>query len=196
MTAVPRRRPLVRRALGAAGLLALGVTTTAGVATVAGAVQDSRRGEQQGGGAELLAAEIAAMEAGGMAPDHPKVRMLEDDLAALEQGQQVTPPAEPGIDVAATLGSSNPAVAARDASDALDAAVDTSDASLWDDGTVQCEVVPPDLLTAADIAGATCASTLDGDGGSHYTATGRDGTVRTVHFAADGSVTREPDRHS
>jgi hypothetical protein len=112
--------------------------------------------------------------------------MLQDDLDALDRGRDVTPPSEPGVDVARVL--SHPAT--------RDAAVDTSDASLWDDGAVQCEVVPPDLLTAADIAGATCASTLDGDGGSRYTATGRDGTVRTVHFAPDGSVTREPDRHS
>jgi hypothetical protein len=57
-------------------------------------------------------------------------------------------------------------------------------------------VVPPDLLTAEDIAGATCASTLDGEGGSRYAATAPDGTVRTVRFGADGSVTREPDRRS
>jgi hypothetical protein len=124
-----------------------------------------------------------------MTADDPKVRLLQDDLDALERGRDLTPPPEPDNDVPAILG--DPATR-----DDTDAAVDTSDASLWDDGAVQCEVIPPDLLTAADIAGATCASTLDGDGGSHYTATGRDGTVRTVHFAADGDVTREPDRHS
>jgi hypothetical protein len=179
----------VRRALGIAGSVAFGLAVTAAVSTIAGATQGAHQDDQQGGGAAVLAAEIEAMEAGGMPADDPKIRMLQDDLDALERGRDVTPPAEPGVDVPAILG--DPATR-----DEADDAVDTSDASLWDDGAVQCEVVPPDLLTAADIAGATCASTLDGDGGSHYTATGRDGTVRTVHFAPDGNVTRAPDRHS
>jgi len=188
-----RAAPL-RRAAGLAGLLALGMAVAAGVATVAGAIQTSRQqGDQQGGGVQLLEAEIEAMEAGGAAPDDPKLRLLEDDLAALERGSREAPPHEPGVDVGAVLG--DPATAVRDATDAADDAVDTSDAQLWDDGRVQCEVVPPNLLTPADIAGATCTSTLDADGGSHYAAVAPDGTIRTVHFAADGAVTREPDQH-
>jgi hypothetical protein len=183
----------IRRIAVVVGLVALGAAVAAGVATVAGAIQSARPGDQQGGGARLLEAEIRSMEAAGVAPDDPKLRLLEDDLAALERGQRAAPPREPGVDVGAVLG--DPATGVRDATDALDAAVDTGDARLWDDGAVECEVVPPDLLTPDDIAGATCASTLDADGGSRYTATAPDGTVRTVHFGADGSVTREPDRH-
>jgi hypothetical protein len=175
-----------------AGLLALGVAVTAGVATVAGAVHEARRGDEPGGGARLLEAEIESMEAGGVAPDDPKLQLLEDDLAALERGQRTAPPREPDVDVGAVLG--DPATALRDATDDAGDAGDAGDSSLRDDGAVACEVVPPDLLTAADIAGATCTSTLDADGGSRYAAVAPDGTVRTVRFAPDGSVTREPDR--
>jgi hypothetical protein len=160
----------VRKVVTGAGLLALGVAVTAGVATVAGAVHEARRGDEPGGGA----------------------RLLEDDLAALERGQRTAPPREPDVDVGAVLG--DPATALRDATDDAVGTDDAGDSSLRDDGAVACEVVPPDLLTAADIAGATCTSTLDADGGSRYAAVAPDGTVRTVRFAPDGSVTREPDR--
>lgn len=178
-----------RRVVGAAGFVALGVSLAAGVATIAGAVQTGRRGDEPGGGARLLEAEIESMEAGGVAPDDPKLQLLEDDLAALERGQRTAAPREPGVDVGAVLG--DPASALRDATDQ---AGDAGDSSLRDDGAVVCEVVPPDLLTAADIAGATCTSTLDADGGSRYAAVAPDGTVRTVRFGPDGNVTREPDR--
>jgi hypothetical protein len=175
-----------------AGLLALGVVVTAGVATVAGAVHEARRGDEPGGGVRLLEAEIESMEASGVAPDDPKRQLLEDDLAALERGQRTIPPREPDVDVDAVLG--DPATALRDATDQGGDAADTGDRSLRDDGAVACEVVPPDLLTAADIVGATCTSTLDADGGSRYAAVAPDGTIRTVRFAPDGSVTRQPDR--
>jgi hypothetical protein len=200
-------RTAVRRALGLAGALAFGLAVAVAVSTIAGATQASRQGDQDergdrgGGGARVLRSEIEAMEAGGLASDDPKVRMLHDDLAALERGRHVAAPREPGVDVAATLGDRG-GPSARDAADADDtdpAAVDArdiADAGLWDNGEVQCEVIPPDLLTAQDIAGATCTSTLDADGGSHYTAFGPDGVVRTVHFAPDGTITRDPDVHT
>jgi hypothetical protein len=188
----------VRKVVTGAGLLALGIAVTAGVATVAGAVHEARRGDEPGGGVRLLEAEIESMEAGGVAPDDPKLQLLEDDLAALERGQRTVPPREPDVDVGAVLG--DPATALRDATDQVGDAGDNGntgdagDRGLRDDGAVACEVVPPDLLTAADIAGATCTSTVDADGGSRYAAVAPDGTVRTVRFAPDGSVTREPDR--
>jgi hypothetical protein len=193
----------VRRIVGFAGTIAFGIAVAAVVSTIAGATQAPHQDDQQGGGAALLQSEIRAMEAGGRSADDPKVRLLQDDLDALERGKDVVAPQEPGVDVGATLGAAGDP-SARDAADtdraetagnAAVAAEDAADASAWDDGAVQCEVVPPDLLTAKDIAGATCTSTLDPDGGSHYSATGPDDVVRTVHFAPDGTITRDPDHH-
>jgi hypothetical protein len=170
-----------------AATIVAGAALAATVATIAGAAQPTRSGEQQGGGAALLSDEIAAMRASGLSADNPKVRMLQDDLDALERGRAVKAPAEPGIDMRSRLGEPG----GRSADDGRTTTADRSDTSAWDDGPVQCEEVPPDLLTAADIAGARCTSTLDPDGGSHYTAMLPDGTVHSVHFAPDGTVTRE-----
>jgi hypothetical protein len=173
----PRR---ARRLLARTAMVAAGVALAGTVATIAGAAQPTPTDQRQGGGAALLSDEIAAMRASGLRADDPKVRMLQGDLAALERGRDVTPPTEPGVDVGAVLGDPG----------ARDATTDRSDTRAWDNGVVQCEEIPPDLLTAADIAGATCTSTVDSDGGSHYKAVGPGGTVHSVHFAADGTVTR------
>jgi hypothetical protein len=131
------------------------------------------------GGEAMLEAEIASLESSGVRADHPKLEMLRDDLASLEAGRDAAAdaPAEPGVDL-----SDVGAGGARQERD---------DARLWDDGAVECEPVPPDLLTAAEIAGATCRSLPQSDGSSLYVATRPDGTEHVVRFGADGTVTRE-----
>jgi hypothetical protein len=130
-------------------------------------------------GVAVLRGEIAAMEASGMPADHPKVELLRDDLAVMEAaaaaGRPVVP--EPGVDVGARI------AAATRSSD--DSAADA--AASFDDGPVDCEPVPG-LLTAADVAGARCSSTLEADGSSLYVAERPDGSARAVRFGADGSV--------
>jgi hypothetical protein len=174
-----------------AAVAVLVTTATAGLAaTIAGAADGSATADQQGGGAAVLESEIGAMRAGGA--DDGKVAMLEDDLEALEEGRTVDAPAEPGVDMRQVLDGSG----GGGARDAGDDARDHATASDLDEGRVQCEVIPPDLLTASDIAGATCTSTPQADGTSLYRAAAPDGTVRTVRFGADGSVRRLPDRRS
>lgn len=138
-------------------------------------------GTEQGrpGGEAMLEAEIASLEASGVRADHPKLEMLRHDLASLQAGRRAAAdaPAEPGVDLSDV--SASGARAERD------------DASLWDDGAVECEPVPPDLLTAAEIAGATCRSLPQGDGSSLYVATAPDGREHVVRFGADGTVTRQ-----
>jgi hypothetical protein len=170
--------------------IGVAVLTTASVAglagTIAGAVNGSATADQQGGGAAVLESEIDAMRDGGA--DDGKLDMLEDDLESLEEGRTVDAPAEPGVNMRRVLESGRSG-GARDADDA------NRDAARYhDQGPVQCEVIPPDLLTAADIAGATCSNSVRPDGSSLYRATAPDGTVRTVRFGTDGSMTRLPDR--
>jgi hypothetical protein len=170
-------------------MVALLAATSVGglVGTIAGASGGSATADQQGGGARVLESEIDAMREGGA--DDGKVALLEDDLEALEEGREVDAPAEPGVNMGRVLSAGKGG--ARGAED-----TNREAAEYHDDGRVQCEAIPPNLLTASDIAGARCSSTLRPDGSSLYRAVAPDGTVRTVRFGADGSVTRMPDRHS
>lgn len=168
-------------------MVALLAATSVGglVGTIAGASGGSATAGRQGGGARVLESEIDAMREGGA--DEGKVALLEDDLESLEEGREVDAPEEPGVNVGRVLNAGKGG--ARDADDANRDAVE-----YHDDGAVQCEVIPPNLLTASDIAGARCTSTVQPDGSSLYRAVAPDGTVRTVRFGADGSVRRMPDR--
>lgn len=135
---------------------------------------------------DIMRAEIDGMLASGIPADHPKVARLEDDLAAMEAGAQTTPPGEPGLDLSGVLGTPS-GRGARSLDDTGDEAV------AWDSGMVECEPVPPDVLTAGEVAGAQCASAPQPDGSTRYVALAVDGTARVVRFAPHGSVSREPD---
>jgi hypothetical protein len=171
------------------GVALLTTASVAGLAgTIAGAANGSATADQQGGGAAVLESEIDAMREGGA--DDGKLGMLEDDLESLEEGRTLDAPAEPGVNMRRVLESGRSG-GSRDADDANREAVEAHD-----QGRVQCEVIPPNLLTPADIAGATCSNSVGPDGSSLYRATAPDGTVRTVRFGIDGSMTRLPDRRS
>src|ERR671919_517309 len=116
--------------------------------------------------------QIDAMVDSGIPENDPKVELLEDQVAELRRGTRADPP--PGAAGQATTGG-----------------VPTGPA--WQSGTVECEPVPQ-VLTAAEVAGATCVSVPQPDGSSRYVAVGPDGVVRTVSFGTDGKVSRSPDR--
>lgn len=119
--------------------------------------------------------EIDGLRAGGVPEDSPKVAMLREQLARLRTGDTARPPRERGVDTGAVL-------AGR-----------TDDATpAWQSGKVECEVVP-NLLSAAEVAGATCASVPQPDGTSRYVAVDRDGVIRVVRFGRQGDVRRLPD---
>ena len=162
------RRSLVGITVAAAGLTLLTGDTTGA---------DQAAAPTSGSGTAVLRNELESMLASGISKDHAKIRMLREDLAALEKGREATAATEVGVDVAAML-----------------AAADTEelDTSLMDNGAVTCEPIPGDLLTAAEITGATCSSLLQPDGSSLYVAERPDGTRTTVLFEADGRVTRQP----
>lgn len=123
-------------------------------------------------GEEVLQTELDAMLEAGVHPDDPKVGLLEDELEDLEaladaEGVPAPPPEPP-----------------PDADDGPD---------VGERREVDCEPVPPDLLTMDDIADATCYVEPQSDGGTRYIAVGPDGTERTVRFSVGGGATREPD---
>jgi hypothetical protein len=183
----PLMRPLARpRTLVIASALTLvgAAGAVLGAAGLSSAGPDDRRDErdERPAGIEVLEGEIDAMVDAGLPEGDPKLEMLQDELAELRQGLRVNPPREPGVDLSdvATSG-------ARRAEEREQA---SQDEALWDDGTVVCEPIPPDLLTAEEVAGATCRSELQPDGSNLYVATRPDGTEHAVRFAPDGSVTR------
>lgn len=180
------RRTRARRTLGAAALAATGVAVLSGPTTGAGHPVD-HTSTAVSGGIAVLRQELDAMTTAGLPADHPKVRMLQEDLTALEQGIHTTVATEAGIDVPARI-----AAATRDAGGAGTGgarAVDSTGEATLDDGRVDCEPLPG-LLTAAEVEGARCSSTLQADGGSLYVAETPGGTRHTVRFAPDGTVTR------
>jgi hypothetical protein len=169
----PTRRLVITSAVALTGT----VGAVLGVAALSSAQQDEHRSSRPAGIA-LLEAEIDALVAGGIEEGHPKLEMLQDELTELEAGMRADPPPEPGVDRSAAEGSTGGARR----QDHLD--------RVLDDGPVQCEPIPPDLLTPAEIADATCESTIEPDGSSLYVATGPDGTQHAVRFHPDGTVTR------
>jgi len=174
-----RLRPVVVPLAGlvVVGVVALALDTGAARTEAAGATAAA---PTVSSGVAVLQGEIAAMEASGMPADHPKVELLRDDLAVMEAAAATPVVPEPGIDVGARV-----AAATRSADDAGDGTADA--AANFDDGPVACEPLPG-LLTAADVEGASCSSTLEADGSSLYVAERPDGTTRAVRFGADGSV--------
>jgi hypothetical protein len=129
-------------------------------------------------GVTLLEAEIAALVDAGTAEGDPRLEMLQDELAALRRGLRTRAPGEPGVD----LSDVGPDRVRRE----------RADRSLWDNGPVVCEPVPPGVVTAEEVAGATCRSLLRADGSSLYLVRRPDGQEIRVRFRTDGRVTRLP----
>jgi hypothetical protein len=136
-----------------------------------------------------LDAEIEGMVDSGVPADDPKVEMLEDEVAAIEDGDGEAARREAGVDIGEVLeGEESPDPSGSSAADAEVAGSDDG----WQSGTVVCEPIPG-LLSADEIAGARCVSVPQPDGSSRYVAVSPDGTVRTVLFGDDGVVHREAD---
>ncbi len=152
------------------------------------------------------------MVASGVPDDDPKVELLEDQLTDLRNGSRANPPKEPGVDLEELVDDANAAETADAQGDATAAATgrvapqahagpasSSSSSSSggaitdWQSGPVECEPVPQ-MLSAAEIAGASCTSVPQPDGSSRYVAVAGDSTVRTVAFGNDGQVRRTPDR--
>lgn len=177
---VPRKRLLVLSAIAAAASL----TVTSARATWH--KPDMRATTSDG--TEILWSEIQALRAAGVAPDDPKLTMLEEDLASLEATVGTESLPEPGIDMGGLLGEPH-------RGGTRSAELDRPAPVTWDSGVVECEPLPPDILTAAELTGARCVSAPQPDGTSRYVAIDPGGTVRVVRFATDGAVSRQPDQH-
>ena len=189
--------------------LAAAVVATMGL-TVVG-VAEAKRGQPAPSEPERqIEDQIDAMVDSGIPEDDPKVELLEDQVAELRRGTRADPPPEPGVDLGDRVADAQAAERAADraqqqarrtsagsvasagaAGQATTGGVPTGPA--WQSGTVECEPVPQ-VLTAAEVAGATCVSVPQPDGSSRYVAVGPDGVVRTVSFGTDGKVSRSPDR--
>jgi hypothetical protein len=133
---------------------------------------------------QQLQDEIDELIASGLPADDPKVEMLRDDLAALKAGRTATTSAAMNRRAGNALADARTADAGG-----AEAAADTP---AWDSGVVECEVVPG-LLTAAELAGATCVTVPQPDGTARYLVIAADGTVHAVQFARGGNVTRLAD---
>jgi hypothetical protein len=207
----PHRRNDSRHGLGGHRRLALGAAVAASIGlTVVGVAGATRRQPAPTEAESQVRREIDAMIDGGVPADDPKVEMLEAQADELRRSTRAEPPKEPGVDlgrrVADAKAAEQAAERARDravrtrarsaasagiAGQATNAGVPTGPA--WQSGTVECEPVPQ-ILTAREVAGATCLGVPQPDGSSRYVAVGRDGVVRTVAFGPDGQVRRGPDR--
>jgi hypothetical protein len=187
-----RRGGLLIACAATVGLSALGI---AGAARRQPAPTEAERQVQR---------EIDAMVASGVPDDDPKVELLEDQLTDLRNGSRANPPKEPGVDLEELVDDAKTAETADAQGDAAAAATGrvapqahagpaSSATTDWQSGPVECEPVPQ-MLSAAEIAGASCTSVPQPDGSSRYVAVAGDGTVRTVAFGNDGQVRRTPDR--
>jgi hypothetical protein len=206
----PHRRNVSRDGLGGHRRLALGAAVVASIGLTAVGVAGATRQQPAPTEAERqVRREIAAMIDSGVPADDPKVEMLEAQADELRRSTRANPPQEPGVDLGRRMAD---AKAADQADRAADRAVRTRAGSAasagiagqattagvptgprWQIGTVECEPVPQ-LLTAQEVAGATCLGVPQPDGSTRYVAVGRDGVVRTVAFGPDGQVRRGPDR--
>jgi hypothetical protein len=191
--------------------LALGVAVAAAVGLTAVGVAGAARRQPAPSEAERqIQREIDAMVDSGVPEDDPKVELLEGQVDELRRGSRANTAREPGIDLGRRVANAGAAEQAADrareravrtragsaasagvAGQATTAGVSTGPA--WQSGTVECEPVPQ-LLTADEVAGASCLSVPQPDGSTRYVAVGRDGVVRTVAFRPDGEVGRGPDR--
>jgi hypothetical protein len=186
--------------LGAAVVASIGLTAVG----VAGA---SRRQPAPTEAERQVQREIDAMIDSGVPADDAKVEMLEAQADELRRSTQADPPKEPGVDLGQRVAKAKAAEQAADrardlavrsrarsagvAGQATTAGVSTGPA--WQSGTVECEPIPQ-ILTAQEVAAATCLGVPQPDGSTRYVAVGRDGVVRTVAFGPDGNVRRGPDR--
>jgi hypothetical protein len=191
--------------------LALGVAVAVTVGLTAVGVAGAARRQPAPSEAERqIQREIDAMVDSGVPEDDPKVELLEGQVEELRRGGRANTATEPGIDLGRRVANARAAEQAADrareravrtragsaasagvAGQATTAGAPTGPA--WQSGTVECEPVPQ-LLTADDVAGASCLSVPQPDGSTRYVAVGRDGVVRTVAFGPDGEVGRSPDR--
>jgi hypothetical protein len=174
----PRRH---QRARSAALLIAV-IVAALGASAVASASLSQPApvpAEQQ------LQADIDNMIAAGLDPHDPKVEMVRRDLEALKAGRTGTTAADMSRRARAALDRARAA-----GTGPAQTATETTPA--WDSGPVECEVVPG-LLTAPEVAGATCVSVPQPDGTARYLAIAADGTVRAVLFGPGGHVARLPD---
>jgi hypothetical protein len=144
---------------------------------------------------QQLRDEMDGMLAAGLDEDDPKVEMVEEQLAAIEDGAG-KPARERGVDTGAMLAEAaddGAAAAAAEAGRGEPGAGPPADEDLtWESGPVACEPVPG-LLSVEEIAGATCLSVPQPDGTNRYVAVAPDGVVHSVRFGNDGEVRRLDD---
>jgi hypothetical protein len=188
----PHRPTSPRRALGGRRRLALGAAIVASIGLTAVGVAGASRGQPAPTEAERqVRREIEAMIDSGIPADDAKVEMLEEQADELRRSTRVDPPKEPGVDLGQRVAKARAAASLGVAGQATTAGVPTGPA--WQSGPVECEPVPQ-ILTAQEVAGATCLGVPQPDGSTRYVAVGRDGVVRTVAFGTDGKVRRGSDR--
>jgi hypothetical protein len=184
MSEKARRFRLRGSVLFAAVLVAAVAASAAASATLSSSSSSAPTGLE-----EQLQDEIDALRASGLPASHPKVQMLQRSLDELRTPVPSHPRRDPRGDVGALLSEASEQQADPRAA-AAEAAAEGE--PLWESGTVDCEPVPG-LLTAEELAGATCVSVPQPDGTSRYVALGADGVARSVLFGADGHVRRLPD---
>jgi len=170
-------------------LFAAVILAAVGASAAASATLSSSSSSAPTALAEQLQDEIDALRASGLPASHPKVQMLQRSLDQLRAPVPAHPRRDPQGDVAGLLSEASEQQADPRAA-AAEAAAEGE--PLWESGTVDCEPVPG-LLSAADVAGATCVSVPQPDGTSRYVALGPDGVARIVLFGVDGQVQRLAD---
>jgi hypothetical protein len=179
-----RRWRRVRRTLLPAVLVVSGVLASAAAsATLSDKAPAPAELEQH------LQDQIDAMRAAGLPASDPKVRALQATLDQMRATSRIRPQRDPQGDAGALL-----AEAGEQQADPRAAAAEAAAEGepLWESGPVDCEPVPG-LLSADELAGATCVSVPQPDGTSRFVALGADGVARIVLFGADGHVQRLPD---
>jgi hypothetical protein len=185
----PRERTGRRARVRGLVLLATLVLTAVAASAAASAALSGGRASTPVALEEELQDEIDALRASGIPASHPKVRMLQESLDQLRAPIPARPQRDTQGDVGPLLAEEQ-ADRADPAAAALEAAAEGE--PLWESGPVDCEPIPG-LLTAAEVAGATCVGVPQPDGTSRYVALGSGGVARTVLFGADGHVRRLPD---
>jgi hypothetical protein len=205
------RTPIAPSGLGGRRRLGLAAAIVAAIGLTVVGVAGADRSQPAPSEAERqIQGQIDAMVDSGIPEDDPKVELLEDQVEELQRGTRADPPPEPGVELGERVADAQAADKAADraqqqatrsrAGSVASAGIagqattgGTPTGPAWQSGTVECEPVPQ-VLTAKELAGATCASVPQPDGSSRYVAVGRDGVVRTVDFGTDGKVSRSPDR--
>ena len=191
------KRRALPRARGGVLLAALALSAVAASAAASAALSRPNASEPVTLEKQLQS-EIDDMLASGVPRNSPKVRMLQDSLDQLRSPAIGRPRHDPEGDVSGLLsgdaGAVQPRAGVASASGSGGDAVGTAGGASgnWDSGPIDCEPIPG-LLSAAEVAGASCVGVPQPDGTSRYVAIGADGVARTVLFGADGRVQRLPD---